>query len=1129
MVVGVVAAVVPLVPSTWPLAVRLLLAAIGVIAAGAAGSYVSEWLAARRAIKAAEQAAIAEEERRRETLVATREVAAAGESVAGLLRPERGAVTFFGRVEELKSLTRWCGHEDSCPVWLLTGQGGVGKTRLALHFAESLPIDEWEYLLVRQGHEVEAVRAAAHMEQRVLLLVDYAETRSDLGEMLAEVIRLESAGHAGGLRVLLVARQTGEWWTELDTESHAVRDLVARTSVLELAPALDSDRDDLQVIEEALPSFAAALGCPIPQVAFTVDSEEQLPALVLHAAALVAVLDQEQGTMGGRAAAEFGVLERLLGHERRLWDKTARRAGVGVDLAVLQQVIATVTLLLDPMDHDEEGVRALVRRVPDLARADDRRIGAVVRWLCQVYPGVGEPVGVLRPDLLAERHVVDQLIKSPEFNRLCLTSLTTTQAERALTLLSRACSHHDKAQEMLIRAVEESVPHQVNQIVLVALQGGTHVGQALYASLQRRVLTFDDLELVANALPWESSSLLDASRFVIKRIISDYGEIRDSNQKSYWHRVLGALDLRAGDLDGALTHTTLALEHYSGNTQSATSDIIELGRIVNNLGTVLSQKGMDNEGAWFLRRAIRIRREIVQLSGRFQTELAVSLCNLSNLLSSAEESLELAREAVQLLEASEADHPGTYQAELAGARMALASRMADRGLHVDALGQARAAVALYHGVITESPDFHLYNYASALLNQGNYLEELGYQREAITSIEDGVQLLREISGAYPNRHDAMLANSLVNYATSLSRLEGRMQDAISVMSEAIDITRELVSVDRLAHGGLFGQTLVHMGLVMRRAGRHREALDSIARGVGVYRDLSSFSEFERINIDLGRALMNLSSCQASCNDLTGALRSAEESLNIFLAYRRNDPNVYFEEWAKCLMTLGTMLSLSGDHVKALSVTNETVSAYRELAAINPVRHSSTLAHMLASFGKRYAAVGDYRQAIACSNEALDLFKALSTVRPDQHAGSIGAVLIDLGMHLSEIGRPRDALSCEMQAIEMYGELVDRNPALYLEQYARALDNAGCSHAQMGDQREALRYARKAVKAARSIRAIDEVASDQMLLHVLGNLVDRLREFGLWDEMHRVNMEIFTLTQGLEGAPPSFLRNVTILD
>ncbi|TDB86039.1 hypothetical protein E1264_19305, partial [Actinomadura sp. KC216] len=90
---GVVAAVVPLLPSSWPLMVRALLGTLGAIAAGAAGSYVSEVIAARRKIREDDRAAVAELETRRDALVGTREVAASDQqSVAGLLRPERAVV-----------------------------------------------------------------------------------------------------------------------------------------------------------------------------------------------------------------------------------------------------------------------------------------------------------------------------------------------------------------------------------------------------------------------------------------------------------------------------------------------------------------------------------------------------------------------------------------------------------------------------------------------------------------------------------------------------------------------------------------------------------------------------------------------------------------------------------------------------------------------------------------------------------------------------------------------------------------------------------------------------------------------------------------------------------------------------
>ncbi|MDB4873248.1 MAG: repeat-containing protein, partial [Gemmatimonadales bacterium] len=216
----------------WGLATGI---GVGLLSALAGGRF-DAYFDARKARAAAEEAEQARLEAQRAALVAGREPGLVDESRAGLLRPERGVVPFTGRRSEVAGLVGWCEDASACPLWLVTGPGGVGKTRLALELAEELRAGGWrcETTMV-PGGEVEQVRAAHALGGRSLLVVDYAETRAGLGQMLVEVARLVAREAAGGVRVLLVARQAGEWWDLLGAGVPAVRALVEGAGRVELA------------------------------------------------------------------------------------------------------------------------------------------------------------------------------------------------------------------------------------------------------------------------------------------------------------------------------------------------------------------------------------------------------------------------------------------------------------------------------------------------------------------------------------------------------------------------------------------------------------------------------------------------------------------------------------------------------------------------------------------------------------------------------------------------------------------------------------------------------------------------------------------------------------------------------
>src|SRR5690348_9543584 len=88
--------------------------------------------------------------------------------VARYLRPEEQVVPFRER-PELDALVRWCAQSGHATVRLVTGDGGAGKTRLALRLGQVLAANGWQQLWVPRGSEREAVPDAREVGQPCVL------------------------------------------------------------------------------------------------------------------------------------------------------------------------------------------------------------------------------------------------------------------------------------------------------------------------------------------------------------------------------------------------------------------------------------------------------------------------------------------------------------------------------------------------------------------------------------------------------------------------------------------------------------------------------------------------------------------------------------------------------------------------------------------------------------------------------------------------------------------------------------------------------------------------------------------------------------------------------------------------
>ena len=334
-----------------------------------------------------------------------------GLPVAWYLRPEEQVVAFRPR-PELDELLAWCVGDGHAAARLVTGDGGAGKTRLALRLGQELAANGWQQLWVRRGAERDGVAGVRTMGQPCLLVVDYAETRHDLAGLLDDM-----AADSGGpdMRVLLLARSAGEWWRTLLASAEKRAAALVEAVPVELGP-VPAAGGPQELFVEAVAAFARRLQAESPDARLILADPAPL-VLVIQAAALLAVVDHALGAGHRQVSSAMEVLEDLLGHEARYWAKSAAARGLTLDLSVLRLAVALGCLI---GADSETSATALLSRIPDLQDSAERR-GQVARWLHDLYPtthaadpGGWEWLGPLRPDRLAEQLVTSELTSRPE-------------------------------------------------------------------------------------------------------------------------------------------------------------------------------------------------------------------------------------------------------------------------------------------------------------------------------------------------------------------------------------------------------------------------------------------------------------------------------------------------------------------------------------------------------------------------------------------------------------------------------------------------------------------------------------------------------------------------------------------
>ena len=986
-------------------------------------------------------------------------------SPAILLRAEAETVPFRGRVTELADLTRWCTSPDDISVRLLTGAGGQGKTRLARQLTRRCTEMGWVAGFLGRdlpGQQLD-LSPLADTAIPVLLVVDYAETRSD------QLIRLVStawdAADIPPIRMLLLARSAGEWWDQLRRDHP---DALGSATVSAL-PSLDRDSPSRrQAFAGAVTAFAHALTTVEPdagwrQIAGHVSPPEDLNAaqygspLRLQMSALLALLQSGPDPVVGPAAGSPAepLEQQVLDHEQRYWEQTAANHALTLHPATLSYSVTTANLL---GASNETDALTTLSRVPGLRGADEDRRLAVARWLRDLYPPAnGRYWGTLQPDLLAEHQVVSQLATSPDLADACLHDLDQAHAIEALTMLARACTHHPMARGLITAAVRADLADLGVPLTLVAVQTGTVLGQILADVGSDSEAPLYVLIRIQEAIPSETVVLARASAILTRRIVEALPDGTDPAQRAVWTDRLSERLIKAGKPDQALPATEEAVAIYR---ELASTDPDQyrpdLARALDHLGIVFRELARPADALPATEEAVAIHRELASTDPhQYRPDLADALDNLGirySALGRPADALLATGEAVAIYRELASTDPGPYRPGLARSLYNLAWNYSEQGRPANALPTAQEAVATYRELAHANPDSYYPYLASSLHNLARYHLELGHPAGALPATQEAVTIYRELAGTDPGRYRPGLADALDGLGDSYSKL-GHPADALPATQEAVTIYRELADTDPGRYRPGLADALDWLGIQYSKLGHPADALPPAMEAVAIYRELAG-TDPGRYRPDVARSLTNLGVWYSRLGRAADAVAAAVEAVTIYRELAGTDPGRYRPGLADALDGLGDSYSKLGHPADALPATQEAVTIYRKLADTDPGRYRPGLADALDWLGIQYSKLGRPADALPATEEAVAIYRELASTDPVRYRPDVARSLTNLGVRHSELGHPADALPSALEAVVIYRELASDDPATHRRGLANSLQDLGVWYSQLGREPEA---------------------------------------------------------------------------
>ncbi len=327
------------------------------------------------------------------------------------------------------------------------------------------------------------------------------------------------------------------------------------------------------------------------------------------------------------------------------------------------------------------------------------------------------------------------------------------------------------------------------------------------------------------------------------------------------------------------------------------------------------------------------------------------------------------------------------------------------------------------------------NQAISLLSKGDAPGALARSREALAIQRRLVQLepnntlwLRDLS-------------TCCDQAAMALSMGGDSEGALQVNRESLALRERLLQTDpsRPSAQRDVAISWFNVGAMLHARNELDQALEAYQKAVALFRRAGELDPADDGRHKLAVALNRVADMQAARGNLTAAVETIREALDLLELLRKRDPDnaTWQRDLPMCHMRYGEFLQIQGNLDGAHQQHQAALEIYRRLAKQDPEnaiwQRETSYVHLM--LGDVQKAQGAPDEALASYRSALALSRTLAARDPRNALwqGDLSRQLYRIGDLLASRGNPDEALTHLREARAVLDKLIERDAAMLIWQ------------------------------------------------------------------------------------------------